>query len=362
MEPQRRRTIVWLLFTVVLLAGCAAAGPTAPLEYRNVILVIGDGLGFEQLRAASYYEAGRAEALAFHELPYRGHMSTAAADSAITDSAAAATAIATGVRVANGTISVRLPGDGAPLETVLEWYAARGKATGLVTTTYATHATPAAFAAHQESRANTHAIATDYLSGSRPEVIFGGGGHGITPAGAEQSGYMVVRNGRELAELRTDALQRVSGQFGIGHMPYELDGLGDLPHLSQMTAAAVELLSHEPDGFFLMVEGGRIDHAGHANEIDDTIHEIIELSRTVAWLHEWATARPNTLLLVTSDHETGGLEVLQNRGEGQVPAVRWSTTGHTALEVPVFAAGPGAEAVTRITDNTDLYHILLGEQ
>jgi alkaline phosphatase len=248
------------------------------------------------------------------------------------------------------------------LETVLEWYAARGKATGLVTTTYATHATPAAFAAHQESRANTHAIATDYLSGSRPEVIFGGGGHGITPAGAEQSGYMVVRNGRELAELRTDALQRVSGQFGIGHMPYELDGLGDLPHLSQMTAAAVELLSHEPDGFFLMVEGGRIDHAGHANEIDDTIHEIIELSRTVAWLHEWATARPNTLLLVTSDHETGGLEVLQNRGEGQVPAVRWSTTGHTALEVPVFAAGPGAEAVTRITDNTDLYHILLGEQ
>ena len=254
--------LLLFLFSLVL-PGIAAAG--APP--KNVIFLIGDGMGFEQVRAAGMYLNGVEGTLSFEYLPYQGQVTTYSADSSVTDSAAAATAMATGTKVDNGVISMAIPGDGSELETLLEYFRDQGKSTGLVTTTYITHATPAAFGAHEPSRGNTAQIASDYLNQTRPNVLFGGGANGIDPSSAQNAGYTVVTDALEMFDLDTTMENMVSGQFGSGYMPYELDGLGDLPHLSEMTVTALDILDNDPDGFFLMVEGGRIDHAGHANDI-----------------------------------------------------------------------------------------------
>ncbi len=142
-------------------------------------------------------------------------------------------------------------------------------------------------------------------------------------------------------------------------MPYESDGLGRLPHLSEMTLAALEILENDPDGFFLLVEGGRIDHACHANDIERAIGETIEFSRAVAVAVEWVDSQPDTLLVVTADHETGGLHILANNGAGNLPSVAWGTTGHASAPVPVFALGIDAEPVPGILENTDIFLLLM---
>jgi alkaline phosphatase len=281
------------------LAGGAAAMPS------SVILFIGDGMGAGQVAAAGLYAGG---ALSFEAFPYQGQVTTYSASSAITDSAAAATAMATGRKVNNGVISTAIPGDGAELRTVLEKAADAGKSTGLVTTTSITHATPAAFAAHEPSRSNNAQIAQDYLTQTQPNVLLGGNGF---MSGATAAGYTVVSDAAGLQALDTDNTTFVSGQFAGGDMTYELDRAPTTtqPHLSDMTAVALDMLDNDPDGFFLMVEGGRIDHAAHANDIERTVQEVLEFSRAVETAMDWiaTSAALETLVLVTADHETGGL-------------------------------------------------------
>jgi alkaline phosphatase len=363
-----RRKVAVAVICCLALFGCGILSPAAdtgasaatdtPLAAKNIILVIGDGMGFEHLRAASFLQEGDAEALSFHDLPYRAEAKTASASVFVTDSAAAATAIATGTKVYNGVISVALPGDGRSMETVLEYHAARGKATGLVTTASITHATPAAFAAHTDDRGNVEEVAADYFTETRPEVLFGGGGAGVSRQLAESKEYTVVTTSEELDAASGQGLVRVSGQFGNGHMPYLVDGRGDLPGLSAMTQSAVRILSNDPDGFFLMVEAARIDHASHDNDLERALYETIEMADTVAWLHEWALTAGETLLIVTADHETGGLTVQENRGAGELPGVTWASTGHTGANVPVFAFGPDGAGPAGTIDNTELYWLL----
>lgn len=325
---------------------------------RNVILFIGDGMGFEQVEAAGMVATGQPGTLSFENFPFRGSVRTGNVDGEVTDSAAASTAMGTGVKVGNGVISMALPGNGAPLETALERFKASGKSTGLVTTTIITNATPAAFGAHEPSRSNYSGIADDYLNDSRPNVLLGGAEH-LTAGAAAAAGYTVVvdRDGLQALEREPEVL--VSGQFGSGDMPYESDGLGGLPHLSEMTLAALKILENDPDGFFLLVEGGRIDHACHANDIERTIGETIEFSRAVAVAVEWSDSHPDTLLVVTADHETGGMQVLANNGAGNLPSVAWGTTGHTSVPVPVFALGIDAEPVPGTLENTAIFHLLM---
>ena len=284
---------------------------------------------------------------------------TASADNAVTDSAAGATAMATGVKVGNGVISRALPGDGAYLETIVQRSKMEGRSVGLVTTSHLTHATPAGFGAHARNRGDFQDIAAWYLHGTRPEVLLGGGGHALDPTAAARMGYTVVRSRAARPKLDPAITPRVCGLFGQGHMPYEHDGLGTYPHLSEMTRVALSFLERDPDGFFLMVEGARIDHAGHANDIDRMVPEVVELARAVEVALTWAEGRDDTLILVTSDHETGGLSVQAARGAGEVPEVTWSTTGHTGVRVPIYAWGPGAERVTGVIDNTDIYRIMV---
>ena len=323
----------------------------------NVILFIGDGMGAGQIEAAGAYAGG---ALSFEGFPYQGQITTHSASSSVTDSAAAATAMATVRKVNNGVISTALPGDGAELRTVLEYAGGLGKSTGLVTTTSITHATPAAFGAHESSRANQAQIAQDYLAQTRPNVLFGGDGF---MSGAAAAGYAVVSDAAGLHVLDTDNATLVSGQFASGDMEYELDRepTTTQPHLSEMTAVALGVLDNDPDGFFLMVEGGRIDHAAHANDLERTVQEVLEFSRAVETARDWvvASASLETLILVTADHETGGLAVLADNGAGQYPDVSWTTTGHTAANVPIYGWGNCSWLVAPLMDNTDVYAIVM---
>lgn len=343
------------MLAVFVLALSFATAVAAPALADNVILCIGDGTGLEQIKAGACFKGS---ALCFAAWTNSGLVTTRSASSAITDSAAAGTALATGHKVNNGVISTALPGDGRELTTFLERARSQGKRTGLVTTTRVTDATPAAFGAHEPSRANYAQIAADYLTRSRPNVLLGGGQTGMSVTGAVAAGYTVVTNRAALLALDTTRESFVSGQFGSGDMPYEQDGLGALPHLSDMTGVALNLLSHGTNGFFLLVEGGLIDHACHGNDIGRCVREVVEFDRAVQAVLNWCSNRTDTLVVVTADHETGGLSVLSGNGEGNLPAVEWKTRGHSATNVGIWARGPKADAVTGILSNTDVYQIL----
>jgi alkaline phosphatase len=332
----------------------AAAGK----EVKNIILFIGDGMGPEQVRAAGMYLNGEPGTLIFETFPFQGWVTTYSADNAVTDSAAAATAMATGVKVNNRVISMNIPGNGSGLTTILEYYSALGKSTGLVTTTFITHATPAAFAAHEPHRRNFDEIAVDYFTGSRPSLLLGGGGEGVSRELAQTNGYKVVTGKDELDALEPSASLKVSGQFGEGHMPYFDDLPANLPSLSEMTTTAISILQKNRRGFFLMVEGGRIDHGGHANNIKNNVLETIQFHEAVSAAYEWAQSRDDTLIIVTADHETGGLKIVKNNGRGNLPDVTWSTTGHTGINVGIYAYGARGPEIEGIIDNTDIYSVL----
>jgi len=327
-------------------------------QTRNVILLIGDGMGPNQVRAAGMYAYGEAGTLVFEDFPYQTRMTTGSADHNVTDSAAAATAMATGRKVNNGVISVAIPGDGSDIPTVLEQCRELKKSVGLVTTVPITHATPAGFGAHDNSRQSDWEIAKDYLERSRPEVLMGGGSIGMSKAAAESSGYSIFWTAQALRNLDTETADRVCGLFGA-EIPYESEGVGDLPHLSQMTETALRILNQDPDGFFLMVEGGKIDWACHDNHLPKAIGEVLEFDRAVRIVLNWARNREDTLIVVTSDHETGGLQVIKNNGVWNYPTVRWSTKGHSAAKVPVYAWGVQAQQFVGPMDNTDIHKFIL---
>jgi alkaline phosphatase len=322
---------------------------------RNVILCIGDGMGPGQVASAHCYLGGP---LVFETFPHQTRVTTLSAGGDITDSAAAATALATGYKASDGVVSLALPGDGSERETVLEVFAKRGKSTGLVTTSYLTDATPAGFGAHATVRSDYGTIANDYLTRTKPNVLFGGGGAGLDIGTAQAAGYRVATNTASLLALTSAREDHVAAFLGAGPMPYVYDGLGDFPTLSQMAGVALARLSRDPDGFFLMIEGGRIDHACHANDIDRCVPETVAFNEAVRGVCAWASNRVDTLVIVTADHETGGLTVAADNGAGVLPEVTWSTGGHTATPVAVYAFGVNAELVEAATDNTQLCGVM----
>ena len=315
-------------------------------------------MGPEQIRAAGMYAYGEAGTLVFEGFPYQTRMTNASADHKITDSAAAATAMATGRKVNNGVISVAVPGDKSDIPTLLEQCKALKKSTGLVTTVPITHATPAGFGAHDNSRQSDWEIAKDFLYRSRPEVLLGGGSIGMSKVAPDSAGYSIFWTAQALRNLDTETTGPVCGLFGA-EIPFEWEGVGELPHLSQMTETALRILDNDTDGFFLMVEGGKIDWACHDNHLPKAIGEVLEFERAVRVVLNWAKDREDTLIVVTADHETGGLKVDKNNGVWNYPAVRWSTKGHSAAKVPVYASGQYAQRFVGPMDNTDIHKFIL---
>ena len=350
---------------------CLIAWPSAAYSQiaRNVILMIGDGMGYQHVNAGSYYLTGSAGNLCFQP-SHRCGATTYSADDSVTDSAAAASALATGHKVDNGVIS-QAP-DGSPYQTILEKAKAYGKRTGLVTTDAINGATPAGFGAHDTDRSNYVAIADDYLYSSQPDVVFGGGdparGSTKVTAGqvayAQSIGYQVVYDYSQMAALDPSTAEKALGLFAADRLTYEYERLpaNTEPHLSQMAAKALDFMAADSDGFFLLIEGANIDPAAHANSISRVTREVIEFNNAVQYVLNWIAGRDDTAVIVTADHETGGLTAI-NRGAGTYPGATWTTTGHTAANVPVYTIGLGANLWSKylsggVIDNTDIFRIV----
>ena len=333
---------------------------TPPFVARNIVLLIGDGMGLEHVKAGGMYLYGAAGTLPFEQFPLHARLSTHSADNEVTDSAAAASAMATGRKVNNEVVSKALPGSGEDLLTLLEYAKQWGLATGLVTNTPITDATPASFGAHADSRDHEDEIAADYLHQTRPNVLFGGGHPAMTVGAAQEAGYTVVTNQAELLQLDTESQTYVSGQFGQSYIPYEMAGLNGLPHLSEMTSTALRILDNDPQGLFLVVEGGRIDTASHNQETSRIMGEMAEFARAAQVVIDWAKEHPDTMIVVLADHETGTLQSVQNSGAGQVPEITWTSSWHTSSDVGIWVTGGGLDALPQRMDNTQIFHLVTG--
>jgi alkaline phosphatase len=351
--------------TCVFLISAGAEGYTTA---KYIILMQGDGMGPEHVKAGGMFANGAAGTLIFESFPNRTTMTHNNASGHTTDSAASATAMATGVKVNNGVISVRLPGDGSDLTSLLELHKASGKSSGLITTSFVTDASPAAHGAHDPSRNSYAAIFSDYLYQSQPAVLCGAGGFGFDTALAQSNGYTLVTDRTGLLGLDPVTTTRVAGSFGNGLIP--ADGLAgrdpSLPTLPEMTRQALEILDNNPAGFYAFIEHEGSDEYSHAHNAEGLVRAVKEFGTAVQtaidWVDNTATAADwsNTLLVVLADHETGGLTVTETHPlAGVVPALIWSTSDHTQTPVPVYARGAGAGQITgAVIDNTDIFSIL----
>ncbi len=281
---------------------------------KNVILFIGDGMGPSQISVANYvFQKLFGEQLCFYSFPNFSLVDTKNAVGSITDSAAAATALATGVRTTNGAVG--LNSNGKPVANISEKAKAIGKAVGIVTDNYITDATPAGFVAHTASRDNSEDIAKAFLD-LKPEVFMG---MGITPF---QKSYQNGNNRDLIQELidsnysilftRNDLIKtksnKIAGFFtDLDYAFLRDDIIGNPPTLRDMTKKSLEALNNNSKGFFLMIEAGWIDGSCHYNDIVGTIYDIFALNEAVKEALEFLKVSPDTLIIVTADHETGGM-------------------------------------------------------
>lgn len=331
-------------------------------EIKNVILFIGDGMGISQVAAASMKSLGTGNRLHMERMPVTGLLYTYSASALVTDSAAASTALATGHSTNKGMISINPRGQ--RIATILEACRDKGMSTGLVATYAITHATPAGFASHVTSRNDQQEIASQYLQ-NRVDVLLGGGRQFFLPQSAPGSarkddkdlisksremGYLYVQTQEELMKAQAG---RILGLFALSALPSEPE-----PSLAAMAEKAVSLLSRNEKGFFLMVEGSQIDRGGHANDLENTLLQTLLFDEAVEAGLDFALKNKETLVIVTADHETGGLGINSGSLDGRNLQAGWTTRSHTAVPVPLFAYGPGAERFTGVKHLTDVPKII----
>jgi alkaline phosphatase len=320
-------------------------------DVQNLILFIGDGMGVGQLTAAEIENGD--SLLAITSLPYKSLISTHSSSNYVTDSAASATALATGYKTNNRMVA--MSPEGEFFTTVVEVAETLNMSTGVVTTTSVTDATPASFMVHVNNRDHEPLIAELILE-SGVDVVLGGGSSSFSLLDPSGAGYTLVETVNDLIKVESG---KVLGLFSSNDMGFDSARNSDIePSIAEMTRKSIELLSDDPEGFFLMVEGGRIDHASHENDFDNTITEIFAFDLAVLEALEYASMRNDTLVIVTADHETGGLLIIGGYSSSEV-RYDWTSEQHTGSLVPVFAYGPKAEEVLAFSDNTDIGKFLL---
>jgi alkaline phosphatase len=343
-----------------------------------VVLVIGDGMGPSQITFARDLLLAPGERFAFESLPVTGLMTTWSTTNAVTDSAAAATAMAAGVKTYNEGTGVDPAG--RSLVTLADRAAAAGWKVGYVTTSEITHATPASFYAEAADRHEYDSISAQLVE-RMPAVAIGGGRSRFLPgsaggkrhdgrdllAEARWAGIAVVTDPRRLAAAAAGRPDRLLAVLAGGHLPYRLDRPADdpIPDLAALTRVALDLLSGDGGPFFLMVEGGRIDHAAHTTDPGGTAAELADLDRAVAAVLEHQRAHPEVLVVLTADHATGGLAVndsvdweLIRRQHGSVDAVTDAIRGGERLTPAEIDARIGlgpvpAEVIDSVADYPD---------
>ena len=326
-----------------------------PPVLKNVILLIGDGMGFAQVSMARAKAVGINGRLYMEKLPVQGEITTHS-ESGLTDSAAAGTALACGVKTHNKTIGMNAVGKAC--QSILEAAKEKGNKTALVVTSTISHATPASFASHVSGRAMEAEIAAQILE-NKVNVLLGGGRSFWIPKShkgskrdddrnlleeAASAGYLLVKD--------AEALTKATGDYVLGL--FQMNALTTLPPepaLPQMVHAALRLLAGDGkeggSGFFMMVEGSQIDWAGHANNSANSIKQVLLFDQAVKMAVDHAMKDGHTLVIVTADHETGGL----TSHEGDF---KWTARGHTDARVPVYAFGPGSDQFSGFMDNTDI--------
>jgi len=355
-----------LIFLVFFLFSCE---PKTSPETRsttlsekpvNVILLIGDGMGLAQVSTTFYFKPGGPSN--FQRFKYVGLINTSSANSKITDSAAGATAFACGVRTDNGALGV----DTAQhtVENIVEMVSEKNYHTGLVATSSITHATPAGFYAHVPSRSMNEQIA-EQLTTSGVDIFMGGGlkffknredGKDMIQQ-LKDHHFTVYYDIDEVPDLNPNQ------KYGVLEAPDGLnaanEGRGDfLPVAAKKT---LDYLSEGGEPFFLMIEGSQIDWGAHENNAQYVIAEMLDFDKTIGEVLDFAEKDGKTLVVVTADHETGGMALSANSGDEMSADYNqikpsFSTGGHSATLIPVFAMGPGAEEFTGIYPNTEIFH------
>lgn len=374
-----------------------------PKQAKNVIMFVGDGMGASHREAIRLAAEGINGELAMNKMTHTGNVHTHST-SVVTDSAAAGTAMATGVKTYNGAIG--MDENQKPVTSVLELASKAGKSTGLVTTSQITDATPASFGAHVKDRDEQSEIAKQYLENSKVDVLLGGGEDYWYPAGtpgdfedhpakdkeeaskgtrgnlvdrAEKLGYDHVTNQKDLEGSKS---HRILGLFANEEMfEHRHEGEGDqydpVVPLPDMTKKAISTLSQNQKGFFLMVEEEGVDEMSHENNGKLMMKAGQQLDNSVQVAKDYAKKHPDTLVLVAADHESGGLAIEEvnpedESGEGASKedgpftaknsdekfTLDWTTNEHGGESVPLTAQGPGSEKLAGTYENTKIFKAL----
>jgi len=333
-----------------------------PGNPKNVVLLIGDGMGLTQICAGKGASVGQRNKTYLELCDWTAFCTIFAADRPITDSAASATALASGEKTDVGVVGCTP--EGRPLPTLVDYGKELGKWAGIVTNTDITHATPACFYAHVTKRGRENQIAAQLVE-SDIELFIGGGRRFFLPksmkgskrpdetnllAKAKEKGYHVAA---DLDDVRNVSLanDRILALLELGPMPKTSESSVSV---SAMTKFALEKLRASPNGFFLMIEGGQIDWAGHKNDAQWLVDEMADFDLAIGHALAFAAEDAQTLVIVTADHETGGMGIPRQDEDARTVWVDFTTSGHTGVMVPVVAAGLGAPVFHGFIDNTDV--------
>lgn len=350
------KKVMFLLFVAVLFAGCTnstccdQAKCAKTCKPKNVIYLIGDGMGLNQIYAGMTANGGT---LNIERCTHTGLAKTYSASHYITDSAAGGTALATGNKTNNGMIGMNA--DSVAVKSVLSLAEEAGCATGLVATVRITHATPASFYAHQISRNMYEEIAAEMLTSGVD--FFVGGGRKSFEVRKDSLNYSdSLRNADYNIVYSIDSIEApVLLPFGAlcadNDMPKASERGDFLPRAVDL---AIKSLDARGDGFFLMVEGSQIDYQGHGNNTEGVVDEVLDFDRAIKVALDFAERDGETLVVITADHETGGMTIMNGSYGDKTIEAQFNTGGHTGTMVPIYSFGPCADQFTGIMENTEI--------
>ena len=378
------KQLIFIFITVGSLFGASSAygKPKKPKAPKHIVLIIGDGTGLAQWSA---YNAKRTKdinsmdsaAVVFTDFPVIGFCLTSSADAFITDSGAGATALATGKKANNYMIG--MAADSSKPITISEIAHLQGKSTGIAVTCELTHATPASFFAHQPSRKLMNEIGADFITGMSPhdlaelqerngqtdvgsqfvkgsiDVALGGGRNYFDTNALKNNGYAIGTGYNAMKQLQNQG-RRVVFYDDQPFPPKAHEGRNNEGmYLADASESVLTTMFLNPKGSFTMIEGSQVDWAGHENDSTYLMAEMEDFDVAIRRVIAMAKANKNTLVIVTADHETGGLSLTDWDKARSQPAMHFSTRHHTGIPVPVFAYGPGAELFSGAYQNTAIF-------
>lgn len=290
---------------------------------KNVILLIGDGMGPNQVKAGEIFQGAQS---AINSMPHSTYSLTRSANNMITDSAAGGTAIATGVRTNNGYVGIDTIGNS--LTTIMDVALQEGKRTGVVTTDILSGATPMSFSAHCNDRDNAAQLLS---SAAQSGVNLFAATSGASTLAFENEGYTNVQN---VDDISTSTSEYVIGSYNIKASATSQSAETNSVAFDRVVRESIEYLSQDKDGFVLMAEGAKIDKQCHSNNFFGMIEEMIAFDDAVQTAIDWAKDRNDTVVIVTADHETGGLSLESDITKENMDVKHsWSSTGHTPTNV-----------------------------